>query len=98
LATDISIEALKVGQTNKILNEVKNVTFLQGNLFQPLLNLNIKKVDLIVSNPPYCRSDEIIKLPPQISLHTPRIAVDGGSDGLFFSPNNHQRIKKVFKK
>jgi release factor glutamine methyltransferase len=97
LATDISIEALKVGQTNKILNEVKNVTFLQGNLFQPLLNLNIKKVDLIVSNPPYCRSDEIIKLPPQISLHTPRIAVDGGSDGLFFHRIIINESKKYLK-
>ena len=44
------------------------------------------KVDLLVSNPPYIRREEIEGLPPEVSQHDPREALDGGSDGL-----NHYR-------
>jgi release factor glutamine methyltransferase len=38
--------------------------------------------DLIVSNPPYIARDEIVMLPPEVRDYDPRIALDGGSDGL----------------
>ena len=40
------------------------------------------RFDFIVSNPPYVRSSEIPELPPEIRLHEPREALDGGADGL----------------
>lgn len=84
LATDISNKALLITKINKKINNVKNVITLQGDLFKPISKIKFKNVDLIVSNPPYCKSEDIIKLPPQIKLYTPLMAVDGGLDGLFF--------------
>ncbi|MBI1273991.1 MAG: peptide chain release factor N(5)-glutamine methyltransferase [Alphaproteobacteria bacterium] len=41
-----------------------------------------EQFDLVVSNPPYIRSDEIASLMPEVSMHDPRAALDGGADGL----------------
>ena len=38
--------------------------------------------DLIVSNPPYIASGDIASLPPEVRLFDPRLALDGGADGL----------------
>jgi release factor glutamine methyltransferase len=38
--------------------------------------------DVIVSNPPYIASGEIANLPPEVRLFDPRLALDGGADGL----------------
>jgi release factor glutamine methyltransferase len=40
--------------------------------------------DLVVSNPPYIASAAIAKLPPEVRLFDPRLALDGGADGLDF--------------
>jgi release factor glutamine methyltransferase len=42
------------------------------------------KLDLVVSNPPYIPSAEIASLAPEVRLYDPRLALDGGPDGLFF--------------
>jgi release factor glutamine methyltransferase len=39
-------------------------------------------VDLIVSNPPYIASDVVARLDPEVREHDPRLALDGGTDGL----------------
>ncbi|MCM1538643.1 MAG: peptide chain release factor N(5)-glutamine methyltransferase, partial [bacterium] len=44
----------------------------------------IPAVDVIVSNPPYIRSDVIPTLMPEVKEHEPRLALDGGGDGLAF--------------
>ena len=54
-------------------------------------NLYHQKFDLIVSNPPYIRSNEINKLEEDIRLFEPKIALNGGKDGL-------DVIKKVIYK
>lgn len=84
-ATDISNKALDVARTNV---RSPNVEILQGDLFEPLDKNQIYGVDVLISNPPYCRTEDISKLPRQIRDHTPRIAIDGGEDGSFF----HRRI------
>ena len=38
--------------------------------------------DMIVSNPPYIRTADIDRLDPEVRLHDPRLALDGGEDGL----------------
>jgi len=84
-ATDISPKALEVARTN--INS-GNVELLQGDLFTPLDRNGIYGVDVLISNPPYCRTGDIAGLPRQISEHTPRIAIDGGDDGYSL----HRRI------
>jgi len=83
--TDISKEAIRYASENAKLNDVKNVTFLKGSLFEPLTQLisNMPlKFDVIVSNPPYIKSHDILDLEPEISKWEPKNALDGGENGL----------------
>lgn len=82
--TDISGKALGYASENAIINNTENVVFLKGNLFEPV---EFKRFDLIVSNPPYIKRTDIIKLQPEIREWEPREALDGGEDGLFFYRN-----------
>ena len=45
-------------------------------------NLDAARFDLIVSNPPYIPSADIATLDPEVRNHDPRLALDGGADGL----------------
>jgi release factor glutamine methyltransferase len=76
---DTSDSALKYANENAELNMIKNVTFLKGSLFEPVKGLTF---DLIVSNPPYIRSNDIKDLQPEIKGWEPQDALDGGADGL----------------
>lgn len=76
VAADISDDALAVAQTNL---KGLNVSLVKSDMFQALEG----KFDLIVSNPPYVRSADIDGLQPQVTAQ-PRIALDGGDDGLAF--------------
>lgn len=75
-ASDISKEALQIAKLNDKNNKIK---FIVSNLFQDIEN----KFDVIVSNPPYIRSDEIKLLSKEVQ-NEPLIALDGGKDGLNF--------------
>lgn len=78
-AADISAEALVVAEENARRNGVE-IAFAQGDLFE-----NTEGVfDLIVSNPPYIRTDVIPSLMPEVRGHDPLAALDGGADGLYF--------------
>ncbi|MEW6419949.1 MAG: peptide chain release factor N(5)-glutamine methyltransferase [Nitrospirota bacterium] len=77
--TDTSEVAISYAKENVELNNINNVTFLKGNLFEPLKNLVF---DLIVSNPPYIRKDDIKNLQLEIKNWEPVEALDGGEDGL----------------
>lgn len=82
-AVDISWKALEVARENaKFYNLDKKVTFLLGDLFAPLAGLNLEgKVSLIISNPPYVSSKEMGTLSPEVRKE-PRVALDGGKNGL----------------
>ena len=78
IATDISVDALHVAESNTKMNDVfSRINLKQGNL----LDVLDEKVDVIVSNPPYIPSDQIEHLQPEVKKE-PHIALDGGSDGL----------------
>lgn len=80
-AIDISNEALKIAKKNAISNNVENqITFISSDMFT---NLNEEKFDIIVSNPPYIKTNVIKNLDIQVQ-NEPFIALDGGKDGLDF--------------
>ncbi|WHE07015.1 peptide chain release factor N(5)-glutamine methyltransferase [Thermoanaerobacterium thermosaccharolyticum] len=81
-AVDISDEALEVAKGNACENGVSDkVIFIKSDLFSSIPK-DIK-FDLIVSNPPYIRSNEINELQEEVKRE-PKIALDGGEDGLTF--------------
>lgn len=65
------------------LNEVKNVIPIKGDVLKGYLGLVKEKCDLLVSNPPYIKSEQIKTLPTDVQRE-PTMALDGGSDGLKF--------------
>ncbi len=80
-ASDVSKSALLTAQINAKKHNVK-VDFLYSNLFENLKKR--KKFDIIVSNPPYIPTKDIAKLDVNVKECDPKIALDGGEDGLFF--------------
>jgi release factor glutamine methyltransferase len=79
--TDISPQAVRVVNKNILaLGLRERVAALTGDLLDPIPP--DRPIDLVVSNPPYIPSGEIDSLPPEISRHEPRSALDGGLDGL----------------
>jgi release factor glutamine methyltransferase len=82
LAVEVSAGALAVASRNvRELGLSARVRLLAGDLFAPLGSLSAS-LDLVVANPPYLPSAVIASLPPEVSRHEPRAALDGGPDGL----------------
>ena len=80
LGVDVSEEALAVARENAAnLGLASKVALLRGDWTR---GLDGDAFDLVVSNPPYIRSAEIETLDPEVKDHEPRIALDGGADGL----------------
>ncbi len=78
--SDISLEALKIAKKNALNNNIKNkCKFIHSNMFKNIQ----KKFDIIVSNPPYIRTNIIPKLDKEVQ-NEPFIALNGGKDGLLF--------------
>jgi release factor glutamine methyltransferase len=79
-ATDLSAEALDLARENAAAAGLE-VTFLQGDLFDPLPRSLRGRVELIVANPPYLSEAEWEQLPDEIRLHEPREALVAGPAG-----------------
>ena len=88
VATDLSDDALVVARENALRLGAYNVSFLQGNMFDAVDRARLPwspvKFELVVSNPPYIATAECETLMPDVRDHEPRMALDGGSDGLDF--------------
>ena len=79
--TDVSQEALHTAMGNAGLNGVnRRCIFLLGDMFEAVPD--DKHYDVIVCNPPYIPSDVIDTLDVEVKDHEPRMALDGGKDGL----------------
>lgn len=81
-AVDISEKAMENTRINKKELNSK-IKIINSDLFS---NIN-EKFDLIYSNPPYIKSSEIENLQVEVRDYEPRLALDGGEDGLFFYRN-----------
>lgn len=79
-ASDLSGAALKVAEENA-QNLRTKIKFRQGDMFEPLKG---KKFDMIVTNPPYIKTNMISILQEEVKKHEPLSALDGGRDGLEF--------------
>ena len=80
-AVDISPKVIEIAKKNAELNGVKNnIEFIQSDLFTKIKN---QKFDIIVSNPPYIETKVIKTLSKEVQ-NEPKIALDGGEDGLDF--------------
>lgn len=86
--SDIAVETTKINIKKHNLNNIK---VIKGNIFEDNLG---EKFDVLVSNPPYIESDEIKNLQTEVSVYEPRLALDGGVDGLDY----YRPIVELFKK
>lgn len=82
IGADKSDKALKTAWKNCVNLDVSNVDFIQSDLFCNIPDGT--SFDIIVSNPPYIRTDVLETLQDEVKLHDPVMALDGGDDGLDF--------------
>jgi release factor glutamine methyltransferase len=95
LGVDISEEALAVARDNAAhLGLAGRVALLRGDWTTGLADANF---DLVVSNPPYIASDVIETLEPEVRDHEPRVALEGGPDGLMHYRRLAPEILRVLK-
>ena len=94
IAIDISKKALKIAKQNSKLNNIFNrVRFINSSISR----FNGYKFDLIVSNPPYIARHELKNLDEGIKFFEPKIALDGGNDGLDVIRKVIYKSRKILK-
>jgi release factor glutamine methyltransferase len=85
---DISQQAVDLAHKNAELNMTRDRTwFYQGDYFEPVHNWKNIRFDLITANPPYIKTDDLKNLDREVIDWDPKLALDGGPDGL-----DHYRI------
>lgn len=88
-ASDVSDAAIMLAKENANYNSV-DVTFVQSDLFSRVHG----RYNLIVCNPPYIKSGDIPSLQKEVRNYEPRIALDGGDDGLEFYRRLAQEVTR----
>lgn len=92
IGVDISKEALAVAKENGFFNKT-DVDWVQSNLFENIDG----KYEMIVSNPPYIKTEVIETLMPEVKNFEPRIALDGLEDGLYFYESISKEARNYLK-
>ena len=82
-AADLDSLAVAVARSNLPPDHV-----FEGDLFEPLPDALLDRVDVLAVNAPYVPSAEIAMMPPEARDHEPRVTLDGGADGL----DVHRRV------
>ncbi|KAF7056814.1 hypothetical protein CFC21_064192 [Triticum aestivum] len=81
-ATDVSEVAVEVARLNVQRYGVQDkVEIRRGSWFEPLEDVKGKLMG-VISNPPYIPTDDLPGLQPEVGWHEPKLALDGGKDGL----------------
>ncbi|MDX9755464.1 MAG: peptide chain release factor N(5)-glutamine methyltransferase [bacterium] len=84
-ASDVSGLAIQLAAKNIRRYRLENrIRLREGPLFNPIRAELVRNFDLIVSNPPYVKSGDMNKLSPQVKDYEPRLALDGGREGMNF--------------
>lgn len=97
-AIDISPAALAIAQNNAISHGVADrLRLIESDVLSTDILPHIADADVIVSNPPYIDSDVIDTLSDEVR-HEPRIALDGGSDGMLFYRRFIRELAHVMKR
>ncbi|MCR3758368.1 peptide chain release factor N(5)-glutamine methyltransferase [Clostridium felsineum] len=97
LCTDISKDAIRVSEINRKSLELEDrVKIEEGDLLRKVIERG-EKFDVIVSNPPYIREDEIPTLMEDVKEYEPKIALSGGEDGLEFYRKITSMSKEILK-
>ncbi len=91
VGVDINPKAVEVARKNVNENNLDNVNIIKGDLFMEKFDFPNEKYDIIMSNPPYIKSEDIKKLQLEVSQYEPKNALDGGASGLKF----HSQILKI---
>lgn len=96
---DISHIAFKIANKNKERLNISNAKFYKGDLFEALKEKECDEFfTIITSNPPYIKRDVIDTLEVQVKDFEPKLALDGGVDGLDFYREITSKSKKFLKK
>ena len=83
IATDINKDVIEIAAKNfQNFTNQTNLKFCCGHWWDPFKNRE-RKLDLVISNPPYIPEDIYKKLPKEVKNFEPKIALLGGEDGLF---------------
>lgn len=90
-AMDISDVAIETANINIEKHKLSNINTLHGDIFK--YKFNNEKYNIVVSNPPYIEKKVIESLPIEVSLYEPKLALDGGEDGLIY----YRQIIEIFK-
>lgn len=97
-ASDISPISIDIASQNVALNGVEGrIEFALADMFDYLDSFSEKKVDFIISNPPYIKTDDLKNLPAELG-YEPREALDGGYDGLLYIRRIIETAPGVLKK
>jgi len=89
-AIDISKKAVETTNINIKKHKLNNIKVIEGDIFDDIAD---EKFHIVVSNPPYIERDAISSLQTEVSVYEPKIALDGGTDGLDY----YRRIVELFK-
>ncbi|KPI47080.1 SAM-dependent methyltransferase [Clostridioides difficile] len=98
MSFDISEIALEIAKKNAIINKVgEKIKYINSDLFTAISDSNIK-FDIIVSNPPYIKKQDIETLHTQVKDYEPYNALEGGEDGLDFYRKITEQGKKYLNR
>src|SRR5262245_16887507 len=92
VGTDVSVAALKTARGNAVrLGLARSAGWLAGDLVEAVRG----PFDILISNPPYIPSLEIAQVEPEVREHDPRLALDGGADGVSFFRRLSAKAAKI---
>lgn len=95
IGADIDFRAINLAKKNSAHNNITNVKFVQSDLFS---KLNLSKVNLIVSNPPYVTQKEYLSLEDEVKNWESHIALVAEDNGLYFYKKIIENANLIFKK